>query len=127
MECTIRPMRRDKVEVVLGFAALEGWSLGLHDAACFHATDSGGFLLAECRGQTVGCVSALAYGADFGFIGLYIVAPVWREQGIGRRLWAEAWGGSPAARSASTACRRSRTTTAVAASRWPGATSASPA
>ena len=88
MECTIRPMRRDEVEIALGFAALEGWNPGLHDAACFHAADPGGFLLAECRGQAVGCISAVSYGADFGFIGLYIVAPAWRGQGIGRRLWA---------------------------------------
>ena len=89
MDCTIRTMRRDEIEIAIEFAALEGWNPGLHDAACFHAADPGGFLVAECLGQAVGCIGAVSYAGRFGFIGLYIVAPAWRRQGIGRRLWAE--------------------------------------
>ena len=89
MDCTIRTMRSDEIAIAIEFAALEGWNPGLHDAACFHAADPGGFLVAECLGQTVGCIAAVSYAGRFGFIGLYIVAPAWRGQGIGRRLWAE--------------------------------------
>ena len=89
MDCTIRTMRSDEIELAIEFAALEGWNPGLHDAACFHAADPPGFLVAECLGQAVGCISAVSYAGRFGFIGLYIVAPAWRGQGIGHRLWAE--------------------------------------
>jgi len=89
MDCTIRTMRSDEIEIAIEFAALEGWNPGLHDAACFHAADPGGFLVAECLGQPVGCIAAVSYAGRFGFIGLYIVAPAWRGQGIGHRLWTE--------------------------------------
>ena len=89
MDCTIRTMRSDEIAIAIEFAALEGWNPGLHDAACFHAADPGGFLVAECHGQSVGCIAAVSYAGRFGFIGLYIVEPAWRGQGIGRRLWAE--------------------------------------
>jgi GNAT superfamily N-acetyltransferase len=88
MDCTIRAMQPEEVEIAIDFAAAEGWNPGLHDASCFHAADPGGFLMAESDGKPVGCISAVSYAGRFGFIGLYIVAPAWRGQGIGRRLWA---------------------------------------
>jgi GNAT superfamily N-acetyltransferase len=87
MPCNVRPMRPDEVAFAIDLAAREGWNPGLHDAACFHAADPGGFLLAECDGAPVGCISAVSYGGRFGFIGLYIVVPERRGQRIGRRLW----------------------------------------
>lgn len=90
MNCTVRPMRRDEIDLPIDLAAREGWNPGLHDAACFHAADPGGFLVAEQDGQPVGCISAVSYGGGFGFIGLFIVLPQHRGQGIGRRLWAAA-------------------------------------
>ena len=87
MDCTIRNMRRDEVAMAIEWAAAEGWNPGLHDAACFHAADPDGFLVAECGGEPVGCISAVSYAGRFGFIGLYIVLPAWRGRGIGLRLW----------------------------------------
>ncbi|MDR6538750.1 GNAT family N-acetyltransferase [Variovorax soli] len=87
MKCTIRPMREAEVALAIEWAANEGWNPGLHDAACFHAADPGGFLLAECGDEPVGCISAVSYAGRFGFIGLYIVRPEWRGRGIGLRLW----------------------------------------
>jgi GNAT superfamily N-acetyltransferase len=87
MDCTLRNLRREETQIAIDFAAAEGWNPGLHDASCFHAADPDGFLVAECRGQAVGCIGAVSYAGRFGFIGLYVVAPQWRGQGIGRRLW----------------------------------------
>jgi len=90
MDCTVRTMHRHEVQLAIDWAAQEGWNPGLHDAACFHVADPEGFLIAEVDGHPVGCISAVSYGGRFGFIGLYIVAPAWRGQGIGLRLWNEA-------------------------------------
>lgn len=86
-ECHIRHMRREEIDTCIELAAREGWNPGLHDAAAFHATDPAGFLMAEVDGQFAGCISAVSYAGSFGFIGLYIVQPAWRGQGIGRQLW----------------------------------------
>lgn len=90
MDCTIRTMRRDELPVAIEWAAREGWNPGLHDAACFYAADPEGFLIAERGAQPLGCISAVSYAGRFGFIGLFIVAPAWRGQGVGARLWARA-------------------------------------
>ena len=82
MDCTIRTMQRDEVRLAVDWAAAEGWNPGLYDAPCFHAADPQGFLLAEVSGEPVGCVSAVSYDGRFGFIGLYIVAPAWRANGM---------------------------------------------
>ncbi len=89
MDIAIRTLRQGEMPLVIEFAAREGWNPGLHDAACFHAADPGGFLVAEHQGQAVGCIGAVSYAGRFGFVGLYIVAPDWRGRGIGSRLWAK--------------------------------------
>jgi hypothetical protein len=87
MDCTIRTLQRDEIRLAIDWAGDEGWNPGLHDAASFHAADPEGFLVAEVDGVPVGCISAVAYGSSFGFIGLYIVTPAWRGRGVGMRLW----------------------------------------
>ncbi|HXD08158.1 MAG TPA: GNAT family N-acetyltransferase [Burkholderiaceae bacterium] len=86
-ECSVRTLRGDEVQLAIDLAAAEGWNPGLHDARCFHAADPQGFLMAQIDGRFAGCISAVSYGG-FGFIGLYIVLPQWRGQGVGMQLWA---------------------------------------
>lgn len=84
---SIHPMTRAELDIGIGWAADEGWNPGLHDADSFYATDPGGFLIGRLDGEPIGMVSAVRYGAGFGFIGFYIVRPAWRGHGHGLALW----------------------------------------
>jgi GNAT superfamily N-acetyltransferase len=86
----IRLMHERELALTLDWAAEEGWNPGRHDARCFYAADPKGFLLAEVGDEPVGCVSAVAYGPAYGFLGLYLVRPQWRGRGIGLQLWQKA-------------------------------------
>lgn len=86
----IRPMNVKDIELVIEWAAAEGWNPGLHDARCFYTADPEGFLVGEMDGMAVATMSAVRYGPHFGFIGLNIVKPEHRKKGFSRRLWAAA-------------------------------------
>lgn len=83
----IRTMRQEDLALALEWARQEGWNPGLADAALFMRADPQGFFVGQLRGQPVATLSAVKYGADFGFIGLYIVHPDFRGHGLGLRLW----------------------------------------
>jgi hypothetical protein len=82
----------DEVELFADWAAAEGWNPGLADAAAFHATDRGGFLLGRRDGEPVAMISLVRYDAAYGFLGFYIVKPELRGRGLGLRIWSEAIG-----------------------------------
>ncbi len=84
---TVRRIAESELDFALDWAASEGWNPGLHDAQCFYAADPQGFFLAELGGEPIGSISAAAYDAHYGFIGLYIVRPQYRGRGFGLRLW----------------------------------------
>jgi ribosomal protein S18 acetylase RimI-like enzyme len=83
----VRNMSAGEVDLSVEWAASEGWNPGSHDAPCFRAADPDGFFIGEWRGEPVACLSAVAYDAGFGFIGLYIVKPAFRGRGFGMRIW----------------------------------------
>lgn len=85
-EITYHRMKRTDVDVAMAWAANEGWNPGMHDADAFFAADKNGFFLAKQKGTPVGCVSAVAYDDNFGFLGFYIVKKEFRNKGIGMRL-----------------------------------------
>jgi GNAT superfamily N-acetyltransferase len=83
----IRSATAAEVKIVVDWAAAEGWDPGLNDADCFFAADPDGFLVALLDDTLVGSISAVRYSTNFAFIGLYIVTPDLRGQGIGTKLW----------------------------------------
>jgi GNAT superfamily N-acetyltransferase len=87
MSRTIRNLELAEVATLLDWAAAEGWNPGLKDAVAFQAADPTGFFGAFVDGAMVAAISAVAYDAHFGFIGLYICHPDWRGQGHGRAVW----------------------------------------
>lgn len=83
----IREMTLKDMEYAVTWAAKEGWNPGLNDSMCFYNTDPSGFFIGELNGEPIGCISAVAYDAYFGFVGFYIVIPEYRDQGYGIQLW----------------------------------------
>ncbi|MEP9366429.1 GNAT family N-acetyltransferase [Xanthobacter sp. VNH20] len=83
-----RTLAPHEVALAVEWAAREGWNPGLDDAAAFLAQDSGGFLgVFDREQQLAACVSAVRYGADFGFLGFYICRPDLRGRGLGLKVW----------------------------------------
>ncbi|MBN2683652.1 MAG: GNAT family N-acetyltransferase [Pontiellaceae bacterium] len=84
---TIRTLRRDEMDLLVEWAAQEGWNPGLHDADVYFAADNSGFLIGLLDGQPIAAISAVKYTDAFGFIGFYIVKPEYRGQGYGIKIW----------------------------------------
>ncbi len=82
----IRPSTLPELRVVLGWAAEEGWNPGRSDAEVFFKTDPDGFFGAFVEDKLVGAISAVRYGDEFSFVGLFIVKPELRGGPIGPLL-----------------------------------------
>ncbi|HBA83369.1 MAG TPA: GNAT family N-acetyltransferase [Verrucomicrobia bacterium] len=82
----IRQMRRQDLDLAVEWAAQEGWNPGLHDAESFFAADPHGFFMAFSNSEAIGSISAVAYDLTFGFIGLFIVKPLFRGHRVGVEL-----------------------------------------
>jgi hypothetical protein len=83
----VRNMTFEEVEnVAVEWAAKESWNPGLYDSSVFYKTDPEGFFIGLLDNEPVACISAVAYNADFGFIGFYIVKPGYRKEGYSIKL-----------------------------------------
>lgn len=87
MPRTIRTLTASEVETLIDWAAAEGWNPGIGDAGALRAADPEGFIGAFVGGEMMAGISAVAYGAGFGFIGLYICRPDRRGEGHGKAVW----------------------------------------
>jgi GNAT superfamily N-acetyltransferase len=86
----IRPLKAAEIRTACVWAAAEGWNPGRQDAACFSTVDPKGFWGGFLNGEMAACISVVNYGADFAFLGFYIVKPEWRGKGLGYALWQRA-------------------------------------
>jgi GNAT superfamily N-acetyltransferase len=86
-ELAIRNMTRLEVDVLVDWAAREGWNPGLHDADAFWATDPAAFVAADLDGELIGGGAITSYDGEFGFMGFFIVRPEHRGRGLGNALW----------------------------------------
>jgi GNAT superfamily N-acetyltransferase len=77
----------DDWTVITGWAAAEGWNPGLSDAPSFFAQDPDGFFVGRIDGEPVSAVSVVGYGADYAFLGFYLVRPDLRGRGHGLTTW----------------------------------------
>lgn len=74
-------------EIVVGWAAAEGWNPGEGDTGAFFAQDPGGFFLGRIDGEPATAVSVVNYGGEYAFLGFYLVRPELRGQGLGLATW----------------------------------------
>ncbi|WP_299967357.1 GNAT family N-acetyltransferase [uncultured Roseobacter sp.] len=84
---TIRTMTPADLQLVLDWAAAEGWNPGHEDAAAFLPADPPGFLIKTVEGAPVAAISVVNHTADHAFLGLYLCHPEYRGQGHGMAVW----------------------------------------
>jgi GNAT superfamily N-acetyltransferase len=87
MSIELRTLTAGERETLIAWSADEGWNPGLNDAEAFGAAGAEHFLGAFVDGEMLSAISAVAYGDDFGFIGLFITRPDVRGRGYGRTVF----------------------------------------
>ena len=83
----VRVMNERDIAQVVDWAQSEGWNPGLNDASIFRAADPEGFLIGMVDNKPVASISVVRYNEDFGFLGFYIVTPMYRGCGFGLKIW----------------------------------------
>ena len=85
---SIRPLHLlEFKKVIKDWARKEGWNPGIHEYLPFYkACHNGQKGLFSSNNQLIASLSAVRYSKDYAFLGIYIVDPNFREQGVGERL-----------------------------------------
>lgn len=77
----------DDWPLISGWTADAGWNPGLSDGLAFFAQDPEGFFIGRIAGEAVSAISVVNYGADYAFLGCYLVRPDLRGRGLGLATW----------------------------------------
>jgi len=84
---TYRLLTRPELDTALSWAAAEGWNPSPADADAFWAADPEGYWGMFLDDEFIGSASTVSYSGKLGFIGLFIVKPELRGQGLGGAFW----------------------------------------
>lgn len=82
----IRNAQLHEMPFLIDMASKEGWNPGLSDNDFFFKIDPNAYLVIFENGQPAGCIAAVNYN-KFGFLGLHIIRPEFRDRGIGSHLF----------------------------------------
>jgi predicted N-acetyltransferase YhbS len=83
---TVRTMHPQDIPAGMRLKAMAGWNQTEADWQLFLATNPAGCFVAEVQGQVVGSVTTTDYGGEVAWIGMVLVDPDFRRQGIATRL-----------------------------------------
>lgn len=75
----IKKCHPDELNLLCEMAGIDGRNPGLSDASVFLQLDPEGFFLALLDSEIVGAISGIKYGSEFGFIGMHMVHPEYRD------------------------------------------------
>jgi GNAT superfamily N-acetyltransferase len=84
---TFKKLRKEGVSTLVQWARREGWNPGPFDAEVFWQTDPDGFWGFFLEDKLIAGGAIVSYNEEYGFMGLFIVSPKYRNQGVGRKLW----------------------------------------
>jgi len=80
-------MTREETNTLFDWAAAEGWNPGHHDADSGWHCDPAAFVALRRGEELLGGGSIMTLDPRFGFMGLFIMRPDQRGQGLGHKLW----------------------------------------
>lgn len=86
MPALLRPLTRSDLDFALGLSRLAGWNQTRSDWERFLSLAPEGCFLAEKDGQPAGTATTTSYGSALAWIGMVLVHPDFRRQGIGTTL-----------------------------------------
>ena len=84
-----RLMNKDDIEAGLSLCRAAGWNQLARDWEIFLQLNRPGCLVAENNNKVMGTVTSICYQNLFTWIGMVLVDPVWRGQGVGTKLLQE--------------------------------------
>lgn len=86
MPALLRPLTRSDLDFAHGLSRLAGWNQTPRDWERFLSLGPEGCFLAEKDGQPAGTATTTSYGSALAWIGMVLVHPDFRRQGIGTTL-----------------------------------------